>query len=86
MNTSSATDAYHLIATVPKNSREELRVALSEFKGHPFVDVRVFADMGHEDRSPTKAGVTIKLGSIRAMINALEAAHAAAVQRGQLDA
>ena len=71
-------DSYHLIATVPKNSREEVRVALSEFRGAAFVDLRIFADMGHEDRSPTKKGIAIKPASLPALIEALQAAQGAA--------
>ena len=35
-----------LIATIPKNAREVVRVALSEFEGHPMFSARTYYDDG----------------------------------------
>jgi hypothetical protein len=35
-----------VLPTLPKNSREEVRVSLTSYRGHQFVDVRVYAGDG----------------------------------------
>jgi len=43
-----------------KNATEEVRVSLTEFKGHKLIDLRIYyepEDGG--DRKPTKKGITI---------------------------
>jgi hypothetical protein len=56
------------IATIEKSKLEELRVALTEYKGRRYVDVRTYcdpyADEGH-GRVPTKKGVTLNLANCR---------------------
>jgi len=45
------------ITTIEKNRTEELRVALKEYKGHRYVDVRTFAEPYADEgqgRVPTK--------------------------------
>ncbi len=46
-----------------KNATEEVRVSLSEYKGHKLIDLRIYyepEDGG--DRRPTKKGITIDVG------------------------
>lgn len=76
-------DAYH-VATVPKNSREELRVRIAEYRGHTYADVRLFAGMGGEDRVPTGKGVTIAPERLDDVLDALRGARAEMVRRGLL--
>ena len=78
------TDAL-VIATVPKNGCEDVRVSLSEYRGHALVDVRTFSEVGdaHERRA-TKKGVALKLERLPALIAALQAAEAEAQARGLL--
>lgn len=49
-----------VIASFEKNSFEEVRISLTEFKGKDLIDLRVYyrPDDGEEMR-PTKKGVTI---------------------------
>lgn len=78
-------DASQHIATVGKNRSEDVRVALTEFNGHDLVDVRIFADIeGAGERQPTRKGVSLKVGQLPALLEALEAAREAAVRRGLL--
>jgi hypothetical protein len=63
-----------VLASINKNGRETVRVALSEFKGSRFVDLRTFATDASGAAVPTKAGVTLRFGMIRDVIAALEAA------------
>jgi hypothetical protein len=82
-------DTGTLIATVPKNQREEVRVALDTFKGVDLRDVRVYANFDNDnddgERRPTKKGVSVKVDKIRALIDALELAEAEAQRRGLLE-
>ena len=48
-----------LIATIEKNADEEIRVSLREYKGHPFIDVRVYWKPPEGEPGPTKKGVTL---------------------------
>lgn len=70
-----------IIGTVEKNSREKVRVAIDTYKGHTFLDIRVFVD-GDDGPQPTKKGLTIKVDRISDLRSLLEAAAIAAAQRG----
>ncbi len=46
-----------------KNATEEVRVSLTEYKGHKLIDLRIYyepEDSG--ERRPTKKGITIDVG------------------------
>ncbi len=51
-------DSDQLIATIEKNPDEEIRISLREYKGHPFVDIRVYWKPPEGEPGPTKKGVT----------------------------
>lgn len=81
-------DQDTLIGTIRKNSAEEVRVAVTEFKGGHYVDVRVFAAYGDdadEERRATKKGVTLNLTKLPELIDALEMARVEAERLGLLD-
>jgi hypothetical protein len=85
--TESSQDEQTVIAVVPKNGREEVRVSLSTYKGMHLVDTRVFAmqkDARDGERVPTKKGVAIKLVHLTALIEALQKADTEARSRGLL--
>lgn len=76
-------DAYHLIGSVQRNSQERLQVALSEYRGSPFIDVRIFADLGGGgDLQPTRKGITVRPDRLADLIDTLEDAKAEAERRG----
>jgi hypothetical protein len=61
------------IATISKNSMEEIRVSWEEYKGHRYLDIRVYAEIESKaDRAPTKKGVTLRPDLIPELIKALE--------------
>ena len=60
-----------LIAIIQKNTREEIRVGMGEFKGHPLVSIRVWVTA--EDL-PTKKGLAFSPTLLPDVIAALEAA------------
>jgi transcriptional coactivator p15 (PC4) len=63
------------IAIIPKNNIDEIRVMWSEFKGHRYLDIRVYTEVdGQTDKMPTKKGVTLRSDLIPDLIKALESA------------
>lgn len=77
------------LATIPKNSREDCRVALDEYQGHTLIDVRLWADFAAgpvASRCATKKGVALDVSRLPALIDALEAARTEAERRGLLNA
>lgn len=70
-----------VIATIAKSSDEEIRVSLREYKGHPFIDIRVYWKPPEGEPGPTKKGVTLNpelFPEFKQAIAALEAALAKA--------
>lgn len=64
----------HVIAEIPKNDREVVRVTLGEFNGHHLAHVRVWT-MGRAGKLvPTRSGLAIKTHLLPDLIAALEAA------------
>ncbi len=47
------------VCEIQKNARETIRFRLGEFKGHKFVDMRVFAVEDGKDPAPTKKGLAV---------------------------
>jgi hypothetical protein len=46
-----------------KNATEEVRVSLTEYKGHKLIDLRIYYEPEDgEERRPTKKGITIDVG------------------------
>ena len=62
------------IATISKNKREQLHVAIREWKGHTFVDLRVYVGGGDKGIVPTSKGVGIKGHLLAEVIAALQKA------------
>jgi hypothetical protein len=75
-----------LIATIPKNKLEEIRIELGEFNGYDLINIRVWADprAGGEERIPTKAGIACKVALLPQLIAALLAAKVEAKKAGLL--
>ena len=75
------------VGTIAKNKLEELRITLREFKGHELVDIRVFAEPYADDgngKQATKRGVSLSVGKLPALIDALQAAERRARDEGLL--
>ena len=63
------------VATFPKNSREEIRLSLSEFKGELRADLRTWYDPRERgERKPSREGVSLRIEHIPALIEALQEA------------
>jgi hypothetical protein len=74
-----------VIAELPKNARETLRVTVGEFKGHRLIGLRVWAP-GDGGPIPTKQGFAIAPEKLDALIEALIRARRTAIARGWLSA
>lgn len=66
--------ADRVIALIPKNSRETIRVTRGTFKGHDLVSVWIWTRGPDGQLIPTKAGVSFKPALLAEVIAALEAA------------
>jgi hypothetical protein len=63
------------IAIIPKNPMEDIRVSWEEYRGHRYLDIRVYTEIdGKADRMPTKKGVTLRPDLVPELIKALEGA------------
>jgi hypothetical protein len=76
-----------VVATITKNRRETLRVALDSYQGHDLLDVRVCVPLAAHAQTltPTKAGVSVRLGLLPELIAALRQAEEKARELGLLD-
>ena len=77
-----------IIATLEKNSRELVRIALDEYRGVPLVDVRVMAPAIDPTGLPipTKKGIALRIELLPELVVALQAAEAEARRLGLLPA
>lgn len=53
-----------LIATIQKNSTEEIRVSLGEYNGHQLFNARVFFQAADGSMRPSKTGVAFKVDKL----------------------
>lgn len=73
------------ITTIRKNNFEEVRVALSKFKDHQLLDLRVYTDkQGETEKVPTKKGISVNVTMIPDLLKALTEAHTQAKEHGLL--
>lgn len=62
------------IATIPKNSTEEIRITLGSYKGHELFNARVWFEGEDGTMRPGKAGIAFKLDKLPAFAEAVAAA------------
>ncbi len=76
-----------LIAAIPKNAIEELRVELTEYRGHHLVQARIWAnyDSATTPKRPTRKGFALKVERLSDLIAALQTAERRARDLGVLD-
>jgi hypothetical protein len=73
------------VCELPKNSREAIRFRLGEFKGHKFIDMRVFVKEDGKDSAPTKKGLAVSPALWPQFRQALAQVEAAMIEQGWLD-
>jgi hypothetical protein len=73
------------VATIGKNSLEEIRVTFSEYMGSHLLDVRTFSAFAGEEKRATKKGICLKVEKLPELITALQTAQAEASRLGLLE-
>jgi hypothetical protein len=64
-----------LVATIPKNSREEFRVSRGEYKGRDLITMRVwYEDRESGEMRPGKAGITLSIGLVAQIVETIQSA------------
>ncbi len=68
-------DKNNLLAAIPKSPTEQLQIALNEFKGKEYLDLRIFytTDDG-ASWLPTKKGVTVSPDQLEVLLEAVKTA------------
>ncbi len=68
-------DDQNLIATVPRSATEQLQIAVNEYKGKKYLDLRIFytTDDG-ASWNPTKKGVTVAPENLELLKESIEKA------------
>jgi len=74
-----------IIFELPKNSRETIRFSLGEYKGHRFVDLRIFFTDDGKDSIATRKGLAVSPQLWPQFKVALAQLESAMVQEGWLD-
>ena len=62
-----------VVASIPKNSRDEIKVSLNTFAGQRLVDVRIYSEIDGVVR-PTKKGISLARERLPDLIRALQQA------------
>ncbi len=75
------TSVKHFTRALPKNSKEEIQVALTEYRQHKCADIRVYVGDG-ESKTPTKKGICIRVEQLPFLRRALQEAEAEAHRLG----
>lgn len=73
------------VCELAKNAREKIIFRLGEYKGHKFVDMRVFAKEEGKDPVPTKKGLAVSPNLWPEFKKALAQVEAAMIQEDWLD-
>ncbi len=61
-----------LIGEIQKNTTEKIRVSKESYKGHDFIDVRVYYEDDNGEWRPTKKGIAISPDKVDELINLLK--------------
>jgi hypothetical protein len=66
--------ADEVITKMEKNSQEEIRFSLQEYRGTDLVDIRVYYDGGSSAKIPTKKGISIPIERFEELMECLRKA------------
>ncbi|MBR1753599.1 transcriptional coactivator p15/PC4 family protein [bacterium] len=68
-------DEGKMLATISRSDTEQLQIAVKEFKGRKYLDMRIFYTTdGGDSWLPTKKGVTCSPDNLETLKNAIEEA------------
>ena len=75
-----------LLSTLPKNNFEEVRAALTEYKGTQLFDLRVYTNkQGEPEKVPTKKGISVNVKMLPDLAKVISAACLEAREAGLID-
>jgi hypothetical protein len=60
-----------LVARIPKNPTEEVRISLTSYRGHELIDFRVFFQDEQGEWRPTKRGVSLSVDAFTELRDAI---------------
>jgi hypothetical protein len=63
-----------LIAEIEKNTKEKIRVSIADYKGHRFIDCRVYWKDESGDWKPSRKGIALNDETVDEVVNALQKA------------
>lgn len=68
-------DSSKLLATVERSEKERLQIAINEYKGRSYLDVRIFYTTdGGENWRPTQKGITCAPEGLETLRDAVDEA------------
>jgi|GEM_PF-677542 hypothetical protein len=65
------------IAVIQKNTKEYIKVILTDYNGHRFIDCRVYYEDAQGELKPTRKGISLNADTIDEVIEALRKGNAA---------
>ena len=74
-----------IVATFSKNSQEEVRAGIQEFKGRHYAFVRVFVENDVGETVPTKKGLTLPVDLLPRLFQTVRALATEAVTQGLVE-
>ncbi len=74
-----------VIGGFPKNPREDVRVVISNFKGHDLLGVRVWYKDSEGELRPSKTGITVRVDLLPELSRLMEKAKEVVIEKGMLD-
>ena len=60
-----------LLTKMEKNSQEEIRFSLQEYRGTDLIDIRVYFDSGGK-KTPTKKGISVPIERFDEFVDCIE--------------
>ncbi len=78
--------ADEVIAQFQKNSREEIRVTINEFKGNKYIHLRTYVGFEGEERKPTPKGIAIGVDLFPELKKAMTQLEKKLLEAGLIDA
>ncbi len=81
---SQAARRPRIVAEIPKNAREVIRVSLDEYRGYDLISVRVWANDPDRGAIPIKSGFAMRVDRLSDLVEAVKEAERIAHQEGLL--
>ena len=74
-----------VITTFRKNTAEEVRVGIGEYKGKQYASIRVYVENDFSEWIPTKKGITLSVDVLPELVRAVKMLEAEAIRAGLVE-